>query len=68
MRLKKSSSCFVASVFFCFCTNLLKLNIKYGSKIKLCWKESAGLFIRCYSIVDRLLIDIYLINLEEDCC
>lgn len=68
MRLKKSSSCFVASVFFSLCTNLLKLNIKYDSKIKLCGTESVGLFICCYSIVDRLLIDIYLINLEEDCC
>lgn len=57
------------SFSFCvFYTNLLKLNIKYSNKIKLCGKESAGLFICCYSIVDRLLIDIYLINLEEDCC
>lgn len=59
---------FCSFSFSVFYTNLLKLSIKYSNKIKLFGKESPGLFICCYSIVDRLLIDIYLINLEEDCC
>lgn len=62
--------------FFLFCSFsfsvftqfLPKLSIKYSNSINLCGKEWAGLFVCCYSIVDRLLVHIYLINLEEDCC